>query len=111
MRDAVLTAAASRRTGEAAKFAAGRGGVRAFDSYEALLACDEVDAVYVPCRGDEHARWTIAAAEAGKHVLCEKPLAGDRSEAESMVAACRAAGVVPVRSVYVPTSPAVAAGG
>ena len=92
--DATLVAAASRRSGEAAKFAAGRDGVRPFESYEAALACDEVDAVYVPCRGDEHARWTIAAAEAGKHVLCEKPLARGRAEAEAMAAACRRAGVV-----------------
>lgn len=96
---AVLAAVASQRAGVAEQFASqrssgGRDLPRAFESYEALLACDEVDAVYVPCRGDAHARWTIAAAEAGKHVLCEKPLARDRAEAESMREACSGAGVV-----------------
>ncbi|MDP9310159.1 MAG: Gfo/Idh/MocA family oxidoreductase [Chloroflexota bacterium] len=65
-----------------------------FDDYAALLASDEIDAVYIPLPNSEHRAWTIAAAEAGKHILCEKPLALTASEAEEMVAAAERAGVI-----------------
>lgn len=91
--DAVLTVAASQRPGAAAELAAATG-ADAVDGYEAALRRDDVDAVYIPARGDEHGRWTLAAAAAGKHVLCEKPLAIDVAEAERMAAACRDAGVI-----------------
>jgi predicted dehydrogenase len=78
----------------AEEWAARHGAKKAYTSYEAVLQDPNVDAVYVPTTGDQHRRWTIAAAEAGKHVLCEKPLAMTVAEAEEMVQACRASGVI-----------------
>jgi len=63
-------------------------------SYEQLLAARDIDAVYIPLPNSLHAHWSIAAARAGKHVLCEKPLALTESEALEMFAAADAAGVV-----------------
>lgn len=60
---------------------------RVVDSYEALLEDKEVDAVYIPLVNSLHLPWTLRALAAGKHVLCEKPLAMDASEAEKMAAA------------------------
>jgi predicted dehydrogenase/aryl-alcohol dehydrogenase-like predicted oxidoreductase len=71
----------------------GFGDVRAHGSYESILADPEVDAVYIATPHPLHARWAIRAAEAGKHVLCEKPLAMNIAEAEAVVEAARRAGV------------------
>jgi predicted dehydrogenase len=62
-------------------------------SYEDLLADDGIDAVYVPLPNHLHRDWTIAAARAGKHVLCEKPMALTAAEAQHMVEVCEAEGV------------------
>ena len=91
---AELYALASTRPGVAAEWGEKYGAAKAYDSYAALLADPDVDAVYVPCTGDLHAKWTVAAAQAGKHVLCEKPLARSVPEAVSMIAACEKAGVI-----------------
>jgi predicted dehydrogenase len=85
---------ASREPGRAAEVAGRLGIPRAFGSYEALLADPDIDAVYNPLPNHLHMDWTIAAARAGKHVLCEKPLALTAADAQRMVAACREAGVL-----------------
>jgi predicted dehydrogenase len=89
-----VTAIASRDAALADEAAAELGIGTAHGSYEALLADPEVDAVYIPLPNHLHAEWTIRAAEAGKHVLCEKPLAVSAADAERMAAACADAGVV-----------------
>lgn len=62
-------------------------------SYEALLADPNVDAVYIPLPNNLHPEWVARAAAAGKHALCEKPLAMTSAEAEGMITACESAGV------------------
>jgi predicted dehydrogenase len=88
-----VVAIASRTAGQARRVADDLGIPRAHDSYEALLADADVDAVYIPLPNHLHAEWTIAAAQAGKHVLCEKPLALTSADAQRMVDACRVGGV------------------
>jgi predicted dehydrogenase len=85
---------ASRDEGRAEATARQLGIPRSYGSYEALLADPDIDAVYVPLPNHLHAQWAIAAARAGKHVLCEKPLAMTAAEAQTIVDAGRDAGVV-----------------
>lgn len=88
-----VVAIASRDAKRAAIAAAHLGISNSYGSYEDLLADPEIDAVYIPLPNDLHAEWTIKAAQAGKHVLCEKPLAISSSQASMMADACREAGV------------------
>jgi xylose dehydrogenase (NAD/NADP) len=67
-------------------------------SYDELIADPEVDAIYNPLPNSMHAEWSIAAARAGKHVLCEKPLATSEAEAQAMFEAADASGVVLVEA-------------
>ena len=89
-----VVAIASRDLERARAAASELGIARAFGSYEDLLADPDVDAVYNPLPNHLHAEWTIAAARAGKHVLCEKPLATTSADAERMIQACEAEGVL-----------------
>jgi predicted dehydrogenase len=87
--NAELFAIASRSEGKAAEWARTNNVPRSYDSYEALLKDPEVEAVYIPLPPSMHCEWTVKAAEHGKHVLSEKPLAGDVHEARKMLDACR----------------------
>jgi D-xylose 1-dehydrogenase (NADP+, D-xylono-1,5-lactone-forming) len=89
-----VVAVASRDAARAQQFASDLGIARAHGSYEALLEDPGVDAVYIGLPNGMHPDWTVRAAQAGKHVLCEKPAARRRADAERMAAACREAGVI-----------------
>ncbi len=89
-----LVAISSSRPGVAAEWGREFDIERTCDSHAALLADPDVEAVYIPATGDLHHPLTLAAAAAGKHVLCEKPLAASLPQAEEMVQACARAGVL-----------------
>lgn len=89
-----VVAVASRDADRAAVTAETLGIPRSYGSYEELLADNEVEAIYNPLPNHLHREWTVAAAEAGKHILCEKPLAMTAAEAREMVAVCDRAGVI-----------------
>ncbi len=89
-----VVAVASREASRARRVAADLGVPRSHGSYQALVDDPGVDAVYIPLPNDLHAEWAIRAAAAGKHVLCEKPLAMSSKQAREMAAAADAAGIV-----------------
>ncbi len=83
----VVTAIASRDLSRAREMADRFSVPHAFGSYEEMLASDLIDAVYIPLPTSQHIEWTIKAANAGKHVLCEKPMALKASEIDAVIAA------------------------
>jgi predicted dehydrogenase len=89
-----LVAVASRDPAKAAGYAREWGIPRTFGRYEDMLADGEIDVVYNPLPNSLHAEWTIRAARAGKHVLCEKPLAVSVEEVDAIAAAARETRVV-----------------
>lgn len=88
-----VAAIASRNLGKAEAAAAALGIPRAYGSYEELLADPAVDAVYIPLPNHLHVPWSIRAAEAGKHVLCEKPIGLSVAETRALIAARDRTGV------------------
>jgi predicted dehydrogenase len=94
------TAVAARDADRARAFAAKHGIPVVHDSYEALLADPDVDAVYNPLPNGLHALWTIKALEAGKHVLCEKPFTANAAEAEEVAAVAERTGLVVMEAFH-----------
>jgi predicted dehydrogenase len=88
-----VVAIASRSMESATEAASILGIEGSYGSYDELLAAEDVDAVYIPLPNNLHAEWTFRAAAAGKHILCEKPLAMSAAQAREMVDACAEAGV------------------
>ena len=105
-----VTAIASRDLEKARAAAAKLGIPKAYGSYEELLADDDIDAIYNPLPNHLHVPWTIKAAERGKHVLCEKPIALSADEARQLLAVARSHGRQDPGSVHGPHAPAVAGG-
>ncbi len=87
-----LYAVAGRSLKKAEDFRERFGFEKAYEGYDALLEDPQVEAVYVPLPNDIHCQWVIKALEAGKHVLCEKPLAMNESEVRRMFEAARKSG-------------------
>jgi D-xylose 1-dehydrogenase (NADP+, D-xylono-1,5-lactone-forming) len=89
-----VTAVASRDAARAEAYAREHGIERTHESYDALLADEDVDAVYVPLPNSLHVEWSIRALEAGKHVLCEKPLSRRPADVERAFDVAERAGLV-----------------
>lgn len=88
-----VTAIASRSLDKAADAAKKDGIAKPYGSYEELLRDKDIDAVYIPLPNHMHDEWTRKAADAGKHILCEKPMTCDAPSAEKLIAYCRGKGV------------------
>jgi D-xylose 1-dehydrogenase (NADP+, D-xylono-1,5-lactone-forming) len=93
-KNGTVSAIASRDPARARDFAAANAVDRSYGSYEALLDDEDVDAVYIPLPNSLHREWTLRAAAAGKHVLCEKPLGLSAAECVEMEQAARENGVL-----------------
>jgi predicted dehydrogenase len=87
-------AVASRDSERAADYAAQHGIPKAFGSYAELCQDESIDAVYISLPNSLHAKWCVELAGAGKHVLCEKPLALSQAEVEEIISAARRSSVV-----------------
>jgi predicted dehydrogenase len=100
-----MVALASRDQARADAAAAALGIPRAYGSYEALLADPEVEVVYIPLPNHMHLEWTTRAAEAGKHVLCEKPIALTAADAKRLIDVRDRTGVLIQEAFMVRTHP------
>ncbi|MCA0043036.1 Gfo/Idh/MocA family protein [Celeribacter litoreus] len=83
---AVFAALATSSAEKAAPFQAFQPDLKVFDDYDALLKSDDIDAVYVPLPNSLHVEWCLKAMDAGKHVLCEKPIAMKAEEIDQLIA-------------------------
>ena len=83
----MLAGIASRDLAKAQALAKQFGALKAYGSYEDMLADPEIDGIYIPLPTSQHVEWTIKCADAGKHVLCEKPISLNAAEIDLLVAA------------------------
>ena len=104
--DQEFVAVGSRDGARAEAYAREKGIARAHGSYEALLADPDVDAIYNPLPNALHVEWSIRALEAGKHVLCEKPLTRHPEDVDARLRRRRARGPRAGRGVHVAPPPA-----
>lgn len=104
-----LYAIAGRSPEKAEQFRREFGFEKAYGSYEALLADPVVEAVYIPLPNTLHYEWVIKAAKAGKHILCEKPLAPSAGQAAEMQAAAKKNGIILMEAFAYLHSPLIAA--
>jgi predicted dehydrogenase len=98
--EADVVAVAARDRSRAQAFASKHGIPRVCESYSALVNDPDIDAIYNPLPNGLHAEWTIAALEAGKHVLCEKPFTANAKEAEDVAAVASRAGLVVMEAFH-----------
>ncbi|OBI81220.1 Gfo/Idh/MocA family protein [Mycobacterium asiaticum] len=98
--EVVVAAVAARDVSRARAFAAKHGIDRVHDSYDALIADPDIDAIYNPLPNGMHGRWTRAALAAGKHVLCEKPFTANAAEAREIAAAAAESGKVVMEAFH-----------
>ena len=105
-----MRAIASRSREKAATAGREMGIPKTYGSYEELLADKEIEAVYIPLPNHMHAEWVMKAADAGKHVLCEKPFALDAAAGGEGHPSRRAQGSARDGGVHVPLPPAVEKG-
>jgi predicted dehydrogenase len=98
--EVTVAAVAARDPERARRFAAKHRIRRVHDSYQQLIDDAAIDAVYNPLPNSLHARWTLRAIEAGKHVLCEKPFTANAAEAAEVAAAAAATGLVVMEAFH-----------
>lgn len=98
--EVVLAGVAARQPQRGGDFAIKHGIERAYPSYAAMLNAKDIEAIYNPLPNSLHCEWTIRALEAGKHVLCEKPIASNAAEAERMAEAAARTGKVLVEAFH-----------
>jgi predicted dehydrogenase len=104
---AEIVAVAARDLGKASEYAAEHGIQKSYGSYDELLADPDIDLVYNPSPNGLHGRWTIAAVQAGKHVLCEKPFTADADEAREVAGVVAATDRVVVEAFHYRYHPAM----
>ncbi|WP_431230968.1 Gfo/Idh/MocA family protein [Mycolicibacterium psychrotolerans] len=104
--EVVVAAVAARDMSRARAFAAKHGIPEVHDGYESLIADPDVDAIYNPLPNGLHGRWTRAALDAGKHVLCEKPFTANAAEAREIAEVAATSGRVVMEAFHYRYHPA-----